>query len=92
MRHDGRLYDQTGRAQQSESVEVERVSHETTVSDEIDSPPADREAGRDERNDGGKKPVAWKDLPRKDQLIIITLARLSEPLVQTSLQVSEFLC
>ena len=33
-----------------------------------------------------KKPVAWKDLPRKDQLIVITLARLSEPLVQTSLQ------
>lgn len=35
-----------------------------------------------------KKPVAWSDLPRKDQLIIITIARLSEPLVQTSLQVS----
>lgn len=30
--------------------------------------------------------VSWKDLPRKDQLIVITLARLSEPLVQTSLQ------
>lgn len=35
-----------------------------------------------------KKPIAWRDLPRKQQLIIITLARLSEPLVQTSLQVS----
>ena len=32
--------------------------------------------------------VSWGDLPRKDQLIVITLARLSEPLVQTSLQVS----
>jgi len=31
--------------------------------------------------------VAWRHLPRKDQLIVITLARLSEPLVQTSLQV-----
>ncbi|KAK1828184.1 major facilitator superfamily domain-containing protein [Podospora conica] len=30
--------------------------------------------------------VSWRDLPRKDQLIVITLARLSEPLVQTSLQ------
>lgn len=30
--------------------------------------------------------VGWKDLPRKHQLIVITLARLSEPLVQTSLQ------
>lgn len=32
-------------------------------------------------------PVSWRHLPRKDQLIVITLARLSEPLVQTSLQV-----
>ncbi|KAH8878627.1 MFS general substrate transporter [Thozetella sp. PMI_491] len=32
------------------------------------------------------KPVSWMDLPRKDQLIVITLTRLSEPLVQTSLQ------
>jgi hypothetical protein len=31
--------------------------------------------------------VAWRDLPRRDQLLILTLARLSEPLVQTSLQV-----
>ena len=33
------------------------------------------------------KAVSWRDLPRKDQLIVITLIRLSEPLVQTSLQV-----
>lgn len=36
---------------------------------------------------GSKQPVAWMDLPRKKQLVIITLARMSEPLVQTSLQV-----
>ncbi|KAB5577571.1 major facilitator superfamily domain-containing protein [Coniochaeta sp. 2T2.1] len=30
--------------------------------------------------------VGWQDLPRKKQLVVITLARLSEPLVQTSLQ------
>ncbi|KAK3294967.1 major facilitator superfamily domain-containing protein [Chaetomium fimeti] len=30
--------------------------------------------------------VSWRDLPRKDQLCVITLARLSEPLVQTSIQ------
>jgi hypothetical protein len=30
--------------------------------------------------------VSWRDLPRKDQLIVLTFARLSEPLVQTSLQ------
>lgn len=33
------------------------------------------------------KPVTWSDLPRKGQLSIITIARVSEPLVQTSLQV-----
>jgi MFS family permease len=32
------------------------------------------------------KPVSWSSLPRKDQLVILTLARLSEPLTQTSLQ------
>ncbi|KAH8202958.1 hypothetical protein TruAng_002904 [Truncatella angustata] len=30
--------------------------------------------------------AAWKDLPKKKQLVVITMARLSEPLVQTSLQ------
>lgn len=33
-----------------------------------------------------RQAVAWKDLPRKGQLAILTLARLSEPLTQTSLQ------
>jgi hypothetical protein len=32
-------------------------------------------------------PVTWMSLPHKRQLVILTLARLSEPLVQTSLQV-----
>lgn len=30
--------------------------------------------------------VSWRHLPHKDQLLVITLARLSEPLVQTSIQ------
>ncbi|EFX03310.1 major facilitator superfamily transporter [Grosmannia clavigera kw1407] len=30
--------------------------------------------------------VRWRDLPHKGQLTVLTLARLSEPLVQTSLQ------
>lgn len=36
----------------------------------------------------GPKPrtASWGDLPRKDQLLVITLARLSEPLVQSSIQ------
>ncbi|KAI5923148.1 major facilitator superfamily transporter [Camillea tinctor] len=34
--------------------------------------------------------IGWTDLPHKDQLIVIVLARLSEPLVQTSLQAYMF--
>jgi hypothetical protein len=34
------------------------------------------------------EPVTWMSLPHKRQLIVLTLSRLSEPLVQTSLQVS----
>jgi hypothetical protein len=33
-----------------------------------------------------QKVVAWRDLPKKKQLVVITMTRLSEPLVQTSLQ------
>ncbi|KIH90461.1 hypothetical protein SPBR_01068 [Sporothrix brasiliensis 5110] len=33
--------------------------------------------------------VRWRDLPEKGQLTVLTLARLSEPLVQTSLQIHE---
>lgn len=32
-----------------------------------------------------ENPVTWLSLPRKDQLAVLTLARLSEPLTQTSL-------
>lgn len=31
------------------------------------------------------QPVSWSELPRKDQLFVLMLARLSEPLTQTSL-------
>ncbi|KAL7814634.1 MFS general substrate transporter [Trichoderma aethiopicum] len=43
----------------------------------------------DDRDDS-KRPVSWSELPRKDQLFIITMARMSEPLVQTSLQAYMF--
>lgn len=33
-----------------------------------------------------EKPVTWSSLPKKGQLAILTIARLSEPLTQTSLQ------
>jgi MFS family permease len=32
-----------------------------------------------------ERPVSWRSLPRKDQLFVLTLARLAEPLTQTSL-------
>jgi hypothetical protein len=32
-----------------------------------------------------EKPILWRSLPRKDQLFVLALARLSEPLTQTSL-------
>ncbi|KAI1435240.1 MFS general substrate transporter [Xylaria sp. CBS 124048] len=39
---------------------------------------------------GAKPVIRWRDLPKKDQLLVITLARLSEPLTQTSLQAYMF--
>ncbi|KAF9885825.1 hypothetical protein FE257_012297 [Aspergillus nanangensis] len=49
----------------------------------------------DEDNDdddepASEKPVTWSSLPKKGQLAILTFARLSEPLTQTSLQAYMF--
>ncbi len=46
-------------------------------------PPNDEDEALKEK----EAPVTWMSLPHKRQLVILTLARLSEPLVQTSLQV-----
>lgn len=46
--------------------------------------------GNESSDNGSEKkeePITWLSLPHRTQLIILTLARLSEPLVQTSLQV-----
>lgn len=48
-----------------------------------------RRSPEESSKEASNEPVAWRDLPRRHQLIIITLARLSEPLVQTSLQVKK---
>lgn len=50
------------------------------------SPTLDTEQQQSKPKDDPPKPIAWRDLPRKKQLAIITIARLSEPLVQISLQ------
>ncbi len=71
----------TVNAQLRSSIDRDSVSsHEED--DALPSPIASSEAQSDSR-----RPVAWSELPRKDQLFIITMARMSEPLVQTSLQV-----
>jgi hypothetical protein len=55
---------------------------ETNVQADIALPHVD-ETGNTEATK--EKPVTWRSLPRKDQLLVLTLARLSEPLTQTSL-------
>ena len=57
--------------------------------DDLDEPLQVVEASDEPRQaqplPGKDKPVSWSSLPRKDQLFVLTLARLAEPLVQTSL-------
>ena len=50
--------------------------------DERQSPPSDSPPPPPLEED---KPPSWRSLPRKDQLAVLTLARLAEPLAQTSL-------
>ncbi|KAK8234845.1 MFS transporter [Phyllosticta capitalensis] len=67
------------------------ASQRKSTGTDDDSPPV-RATGlplidEDEQVERAKEPpVTWRSLPRKDQLLILTLARLSEPLTQTSLQ------
>ncbi|PGH10280.1 hypothetical protein GX51_00037 [Blastomyces parvus] len=42
--------------------------------------------GSNEDHQDDEKAVSWRSLPKKSQLAILTIARLSEPLTQTSLQ------
>lgn len=51
----------------------------------------DSEKPRGGNGNGEDDKAGWRDLPNTGQLAVITLARLSEPLVQTSLQVSSSL-
>lgn len=65
------------------SRDLRHGSRSTPAATEPVHPPLINAVGKHKRSDA----VGWRDLPRKRQLIVITLARLSEPLVQTSLQV-----
>lgn len=55
--------------------------------DEVDAEGGAERAVEEVNNEKEEK-VTWMSLPHKKQLIVLTLARLSEPLVQTSLQAS----
>lgn len=57
-----------------DSAGIERVA--SSLAKDDDEPPS---KPKDE-------PVTWRSLPRKDQLFLLMLARISEPLTQTSLQ------
>jgi hypothetical protein len=51
---------------------------------------SDNETENDHVEVEAEKPVTWSSLPKKGQLAILTFARLSEPLTQTSLQAYMF--
>ncbi|KAG8631871.1 hypothetical protein KVT40_001011 [Elsinoe batatas] len=50
----------------------------------------DRTPAPSDKTNTKAQQVSWSALPRKDQLMLLTLARLSEPLTQTSLQAYMF--
>ncbi|KAH3981360.1 hypothetical protein HBH98_142580 [Parastagonospora nodorum] len=61
----------------SRNLSVETNVHPGTALPHVDD---------SENADASKsQPVSWRSLPRKDQLFVLTLARLSEPLTQTGL-------
>ncbi|KAJ5935304.1 hypothetical protein N7466_004851 [Penicillium verhagenii] len=56
----------------------------------IDETDTDHVALPEPEQEVAEKPVTWSSLPKKGQLAILTMARLSEPLTQTSLQAYMF--
>lgn len=63
------------------------TSHQRFPVDEDSDGDHDSESRPEEQEE---KPVTWSSLPKKGQLAILTFARLSEPLTQTSLQAYMF--
>ena len=63
------------------------IARHASFLDEDEAPPTSPSPPTKQDKPG---PVAWRDLPKKSQLAILTLARLSEPLTQTSLQAYMF--
>lgn len=61
------------------------ANHRRFPSIDSDLGTSDNESENSHRNEELEKPVTWSSLPNKGQLAILTFARLSEPLTQTSL-------
>ena len=69
-----------GREEDATNIELRETGSTSTSASSTPSTPAPPKTEK----------VKWKDLPHKDQLVILVLARLAEPLVQTSLQAYMF--
>lgn len=65
-------------------------NHRRFPSADEDLRASDNENGDSHTDGEAEKPVTWSSLPKKGQLAILTFARLSEPLTQTSLQAYMF--
>ncbi|KAJ5733192.1 hypothetical protein N7533_013639 [Penicillium manginii] len=66
------------------------TGHRRFPSADDDIHASDNETENDHVEVEAEKPVTWSSLPKKGQLAILTFARLSEPLTQTSLQAYMF--
>lgn len=77
----------TSSSQDQSSPGLARLSSSSFSSTPSSSSRMGSERASPDSRRGGAKSVSWGDLPKKQQLVVLTLARLSEPLVQTSLQV-----
>ena len=69
-----------GKEEDATNIELRETGSTSTSASSTPSTPAPPKTEK----------VKWKDLPHKDQLVILVLARLAEPLVQTSLQAYMF--
>ncbi|KAL6154429.1 hypothetical protein ACJQWK_02035 [Exserohilum turcicum] len=59
--------------------------HDLSINTGVGAGAAPPQVDDTEQSQAANKPVSWSSLPRKDQLLVLALARLSEPLTQTSL-------
>ena len=66
------------------------IARHASFLDEDEAPPKSQSPPSTPTKQDKPGPVSWRDLPKKSQLAVLTLARLSEPLTQTSLQAYMF--